>query len=195
MADDQIQFKVFLAAIRSGDAQAAQRLVTQYESLLRREIRFRMRDPRLRRVLDSGDVCQSVLASFFVRATAGQFELNEEHDLLRLLMSMAKRKTAAAARRAYSQKRDVRLSLPIGEYDQPLRNSHSPSKQVAYAELASLLDQELSAEERKIVALRNDSCTWQQIADHMGGTADKRRIQLSRAVERVCRKLGLDEGN
>ena len=93
MTDDENQFKQFLASVRSGDAQAAQRLVTQYESLLRREIRFRMRDSRLRRILDSGDVCQSVLASFFIRASVGQFELNEERDMLRLLITMAKRKT------------------------------------------------------------------------------------------------------
>jgi RNA polymerase sigma factor (sigma-70 family) len=193
MTDDENQFQEFLASIRSGDACAAQRLVTQYESLLRREIRFRLRDSRLRRVLDSGDVCQSVLASFFIRATAGQFDLNDEQDMLHLLISMAKRKSAAVARREYQQKRDIRQSQSMGEHNPEQHNLTSPSQQVSYEEMARLLEQELNDEEREIVSLRNDGCSWQDIASKLGGSADQRRMQLARATERVCKRLGLGD--
>ena len=51
---------------------------------------LRCRLARLRRVLDSVDVCQSVLANFFVRVAAGQFDLDQPEQLLRLLATMAR---------------------------------------------------------------------------------------------------------
>ena len=55
-----------LDRIRAGDQGAATELVRRYEPALRRSVRLRLRDPRLRRVLDSSDVCQAVLLRFFV---------------------------------------------------------------------------------------------------------------------------------
>ena len=66
MPDDD--FVGFLARVRSGDAQAAENLVRQYEAVIRREVRLRLTNPSVYRLLDDDDVCQSVLASFFVRA-------------------------------------------------------------------------------------------------------------------------------
>jgi hypothetical protein len=70
MSDDQ-PFAEFIRRIRSGDAAAAAELIRRYELEVRLEVRMRLTDPRLRRQFDSVDICQSVLASFFVRAVAG----------------------------------------------------------------------------------------------------------------------------
>src|SRR5262249_2680094 len=78
-------FADLLRRIRCGDGQAAVELVRQYESAIRLEVRMRLRSARLRRVLDSMDICQSVLASFFVRAAAGHYDLEEPGQLIRLL--------------------------------------------------------------------------------------------------------------
>jgi RNA polymerase sigma-70 factor (ECF subfamily) len=72
--------------------------VRQYESAIRLEVRMRLGDTRLRRAFDSMDVCQSVLASFFVRA-AGQLDLNEAGQLVRLLVGMARNKLAFEVRK------------------------------------------------------------------------------------------------
>src|SRR5262249_31129664 len=61
-------FGDFLRRLRAGDEQAAVELVQRYERVIRREARLRLTDPRLGRLVDSVDICQSVLASFFVRA-------------------------------------------------------------------------------------------------------------------------------
>jgi RNA polymerase sigma-70 factor (ECF subfamily) len=71
---DQPNFADFLHRIRQGDQQAASELVHRYESLIRREVRLQLEDQRLRRLFDSMDVCQSVLASFFVCVAAGQYD-------------------------------------------------------------------------------------------------------------------------
>ena len=82
MADDNT-FADFLRRVRAGDEQAAAELVSRYESAVRVEVRMRLADSRLRRVLDSMDLCQSVLASFFVRAAAGQYDLERPEQLVR----------------------------------------------------------------------------------------------------------------
>src|SRR4051812_3091503 len=97
-------FADFLARVRAGDEQAASELVRQYEPLIRREIRLRLTDPTVTRVHDDEDVCQSVLASFFVRATLGQYDLNDPNQLRLLLLSMARNKLSHAARRQHAQK-------------------------------------------------------------------------------------------
>ena len=80
MADDNT-FADFLRRVRAGDEQAAAELVRRYESAVRVEVRMRLADSRLRRVLDSMDLCQSVLASFFIRAAAGQYDLERPEQL------------------------------------------------------------------------------------------------------------------
>ena len=56
------------------------------------ELRVRLVDTRLNRLLDSMDICQSVLASFFVRAALGQYELETPEQLLKLLATMTRNK-------------------------------------------------------------------------------------------------------
>ena len=85
-------FAEFLARIRAGDARAAEELVRRYESAIRLAVRTRLTDPTLKRRFDSVDVCQSVLASFFVRAAAGQYDLDSPGQLVRLLEAMARHK-------------------------------------------------------------------------------------------------------
>src|SRR5262245_23455849 len=101
----ETSFVEFIRRIRAGDPQAAVELVRQYEQAIRLEVRMRLCDPRLRRVLDSMDICQSVLASFFVRTAAGQYELEQPDQLIRLLVVMARKKVAFQARKQRAQRR------------------------------------------------------------------------------------------
>src|SRR5947209_4054680 len=69
-------FHDMIHRVRRGEPDGAEELWRRFEPTLRREVRLRLRDPRLRRRFDETDVCQSVMASFFVRAAAGQFDLD-----------------------------------------------------------------------------------------------------------------------
>src|ERR1700736_4210985 len=92
-------FADFMHRVRAGDQQAAAELVRRYESEIRREVRLRLSDPRLNRALDSMDLCQSVLGSFFVRVALGQYDLDNPRQLLKLLMGMARNKLAFQVRK------------------------------------------------------------------------------------------------
>ena len=78
--------------------------------MIRREVRLRLDDHRLYRVFDSMDISQSVLTSFFARASTGQFDLETPEQLVRLLIQMTRNKLAFQVRRQRARRRDGRLT-------------------------------------------------------------------------------------
>jgi RNA polymerase sigma-70 factor (ECF subfamily) len=191
---DQTTFAEFIRRIRAGDEQAAVELVQRFEPLIRRAIRLKLEDGRLCRLFDSMDVCQSVLKSFFVRTAAGEYDLDTPEQLQRLLVTMARNKLASEARRQHRQRRDNRRVAGAGnELEGVAAGTSTPSEEVAGKELLERLRQNLSDEEKVIAELRSQGLAWTDIAAQLGGTAQARRVQLSRAVERVMRQLGLGE--
>src|SRR5688572_10121711 len=108
---NQETFTDFIRRVRAGEEQAAVEQVRQYERLIRREVRLHLEDRGLCRLFDSMDVCQSVLASFFMRAAAGQYDLEQPGQLVNLLVKMARNKLITAARRQRRQKRDHRKNI------------------------------------------------------------------------------------
>ena len=193
MSNDQA-FTDLIRRVRSGDQRAAAELVQQYEPEIRREVRVRLHDPRLRRVLDSMDICQSVLGSFFVRVASGQFELNRPDELIRLLMTMTRNKVVRQVRRLRTQRRDDRRNDPIDSQElETLSDGPGPSEIVAGAELLQAFRDRLTPEERIIVDRRSEGRAWSEIAAELGGSANARRKQFARAAARAARELGLDE--
>jgi RNA polymerase sigma factor (sigma-70 family) len=191
---DDAPFAEFWRRIRAGDEQAASALVRRYEPALRLEIRLRLSDPRLRRLLEPADLCQSVLKSFFVRAASGQYDLDSPENLLALLRTMARNKVAQQVRRQHAQRRDLRRDVSHSEGMPPVAASDPSASRVAIGrELLDAFLSRLSAEERQLADLRAKGCAWAEIAREIGGTPQARRKQLARAAGRAARELGLDE--
>src|SRR6266480_4019842 len=103
---DELSFRDLIGRVRKGEQSAAAELVRRYEPAIRRAVRFRLTDPRLRRTCDSMDVCQSVLLSFFVRAASGQYDLDSPEQLLRLLTTMARNKLISQVHKHGAARRD-----------------------------------------------------------------------------------------
>jgi RNA polymerase sigma-70 factor (ECF subfamily) len=189
------EYTDFIRRIRLGDEQAAEELIRLYEPEIRLEIRtmLRLRDPRLRRIFDSMDICQSVMVSFFLRAAVGDFDLDEPSQLIRLLVGMARNRLAEQVRFHQRHRRDVRrtgLSDPaergiVSEAD-------SPSEVISRRELLTMFRERLSEEERAVAELRSQGLDWGAVARELGGTPEGRRKQLARAIARVGQELGLD---
>jgi RNA polymerase sigma-70 factor (ECF subfamily) len=187
-------FADFVRRIRAGDAAAAAELVQQYESAIRLEVRLRLRDPSLRRRFDSMDVCQSVLASFFVRAAAGQYDLERPESLRQLLAAIALNKLNEQIRRHRAQRRDTRKAAPLDAAECTLASPEpAASAVIAGKELLEQVRQRLNPEERELSELRQAGHGWPAVAQMMGGTPDARRMQLERALRRVASALGLEE--
>ena len=130
-----------------------------------------MTNPSVYRVLDDEDVCQSVLASFFVRATLGQYDLHDPAQLRQLLLSMARNKLAHAARRQYTQKRGGGRNVPEPVEDLSVAGqTASVGRIVAGRELLDQVRGRLDDEERQVADLRGQGHDWAAIAGQLGGT-------------------------
>src|SRR5436189_4302318 len=146
-------FQEQITRIRGGDERAAADLVHRYEPEIRREVRFLLRDPFLRRSFDSMDICQSVMGSFFLRAALGEYHINRPEDLIRLLISMTRNKVVDATRRQRAQRRDHRRSTSLDAVDLAAATP-SPSQVVEGREMLAAFRERLSPEERKLADLR-----------------------------------------
>jgi len=195
-------FQALIARVRAGDEQAAAELVRRYEPAIRRAARVRLVDTRLNRLLDSMDICQSVMASFFVRAALGQFELETPDQLLRLLARMARNKLAGQVKGLGAARRDFRRAevaqgdcdgVSEGGAERIAGRGPTPSRDLAARELLDEALRRLSPEERRILECREQGGQWAQVAAELGSSPEAIRKRLARAVDRVAHELGLDE--
>jgi RNA polymerase sigma-70 factor (ECF subfamily) len=193
--EDETPFAEFLRRVRAGDESAAVELVRRYEPALRLEIRLRLKDPKLRRLLEPADLCQSVLKSFFVRAAAGQYDLDSPGKLLALLRKMARNKVAEQTRKQQAMRRDLRRDVSLDEGAPPVAAADpSPSRIAIGREMLSALRERLTPQELQLADLRSQGCDWSEIARVLGRTPQALRKQLARGVNRAARELRLDEG-
>jgi RNA polymerase sigma-70 factor (ECF subfamily) len=190
---EEVPFPELIRRVRGGDAAAAADLVRQYEPEIRRLIRCRLTDPRLRRTVDSMDICQSVLGNFFVRVAAGQFDLEEPGQLLKVLLTMARNRVLDKVRHEHAARRDQRRQA--GHGDSVLgglaASGDSPSQVVASRELLDAARRLLSDDERRLADLRAGGNDWAEIAAEVGSSPEAVRKKLARAIDRVTAELGL----
>jgi RNA polymerase sigma factor (sigma-70 family) len=191
---DAASFGDLIFRVRAGDAGAAAEVVRHYEPALRRAVRLRLRrDPRLCRLLDTVDVCQSVMASFFVRAALGQYDLSTPEHLVKLLATIARNKVISQSRKQRAACRDPGpVATPDEGHDVP-EPAPGPAQVAEARELLAEALRRLTAEERRLLELREQGQEWAQIAAAVGGTADALRVQLARGVARVTKELGLED--
>jgi RNA polymerase sigma-70 factor (ECF subfamily) len=191
---ENVPFDSFIELIRAGDQDAACELVRRFEGIIRREVRLRLDDRRLLRVFDSIDISQSVLMSFFARASSGQFEIETRDQLIRLLIGMARNKVAFQVRRQHARRRDSRMIANERVDDLPVAStSPGPCELASRVDLINTVRLRLGDEERQLADLRAAGWEWPEIATRLGGSPRARRMQLTRAVHRVVKTLRLDD--
>jgi hypothetical protein len=186
-------FRAFIARVRAGDQDAARELVERYEKVIRREVRMRLSDRSVLRVIDSMDISQSVLVSFFSRASSGGFEIETPDQLTRLLIGMTRNKLAFQVRRQHARRRDLRMneSTPVEDLE-VAGGAPNPSEVASDRDLIAAIRRRLGSEASRLADLRAEGWEWSDIAERVGGSVHARRIQFARAVRRVARHLRLD---
>lgn len=181
-----------IGRIRRGDEEAATRLVQKHENVIRLEARLRLKHSHLSRLVDSVDICQSVLGSFLVRAAEERFaELEDPQDLLRLLLGMARNKVVDQTRRHRAARRDIRRSQPLttaGETAPPDAGL-PPDEQVALNELLARAGRRLTPVERKVAERRATGETWAAIGAELNLKPDTLRRSFRRSGNRISREL------
>jgi RNA polymerase sigma-70 factor (ECF subfamily) len=185
-------FVDLIRAVRAGDSRAAAELVRVYEPEIRRIVRVRLFNPRLQQLVDSMDICQSVFANFFIRAAAGQWDLDSPAQLLRLLVSMARNKLRDQERRQSAARRG-RGRAQAGALENAVDPAAGPGDRVATQDLYQAVLARLSPEERLVADLRAQGQGWAAVALELQTDPEVLRKRLTRALDRVARELGLDE--
>jgi RNA polymerase sigma-70 factor (ECF subfamily) len=187
-------FTELIGRVRNRDEAAAAELVRRYEGAIRRVVRIHLRDATLRRVLDSTDICQSVLASFFVRTALGQYEIDSPQQLLNLLSAIARNKLTNQANRLRAKRRDIRRDTVAGDHAAQVPDAASdPSEQASARELLEAVRGRLDPGERYLAEQRSLGRNWKELADELGGTDVALRKKLTRALDRVMADLGLGD--
>jgi hypothetical protein len=185
-------FRDLILRVRQRDEQAAAELVRRYEPAIRVAVRARLTAPHLRRLFDSVDVCQSVLANFFVRAASGQFDLERSEQLVGLLVTMARNHLVNQANKHQAARRDQRRN-EAGSIDGELAGREpTPSHIVADRELLSELRRRLPERERWLADQRAGGRAWADLAAELGEAPDAVRMRFTRALDRAARDLGLE---
>jgi DNA-directed RNA polymerase specialized sigma24 family protein len=134
-----------------------------------------------------------VLASFFVRAASGQYQLDDPEHLLKLLVAMARNKLAFRTRKHQAARRNPLQVVGGNSLLETVAQGPTPDQAVSARDLLHEVRRRLTAKEQRLAELRGLGQTWEQISGQLGGTAEGHRIQLVRGLDRVSRQLGLDE--
>jgi RNA polymerase sigma-70 factor (ECF subfamily) len=192
-----MEFRELLDRLRAGDEDAARELIDRYGDLVRREIRFRLRDSRLFRVVGESDLFQSAMSRFIWGLQLGKFDVNSPAELAGLLRKIAERRVCGASRFWLAQCRDVRRHEDIGS---ALETQHAaadptPSRALSEKELVAETIARLPESARQVLQWRQEGLGWAEIAQRMGpaASAEAVRKQYERAIDRVAAELGLED--
>lgn len=178
----------FLNEVVRGSESAAEELLRTYGPLVFRIIRRRLvvRSPRF----DSADVVQAVWASFFGhREKLKRFATSEE--MVRYLAAMALNKVRKINRDNYfTQKRAASRELPPTadrreRVDEPHADGPTPSQLAIADETWERLLADLSLPQQRILHLRLEGRTQEEIAKLLGISVRTVSRLMSRIMQRV----------
>ncbi|MEZ6059151.1 MAG: sigma-70 family RNA polymerase sigma factor [Planctomycetaceae bacterium] len=184
-------FERLMERTRNGDEDAAHELVRLYEPEIRRAARMRLTDSRLRRIVDSMDICQSVFGRFFKKAMDGSYDPRSSEDLVKLLVRITRNRVIDLHRRQTTQKRgDAERDEQTDPADLAF-DSPGPRTAASAKEQISRIRESLRPDELDIADRRTNGDSWEQISADLGQPAEVLRKRLSRALSRV--RVELDE--
>lgn len=192
MTEDD-RFTALLERIRSGDQDAQRLLFEKYDAPIRRAVRMRIMHSRMRRLMDSEDIRQSVMKSFFLRFERGDLEFSSPGQLVGLLLEMTRNKVADHVRKAVAVKRGG------GEDIEPLSNASfafiddSPLAAAIESEISTQVNERLDAVEKELIQLRREGADWKQIGLQCQMSPEAARKRYHRMVDRISKEMGLDE--
>lgn len=184
---DSIGDRTLAAQCQDGNEEAFEKLYGRYADRLVRLAQSRISE-RLSHRIEAEDIVQSVFRTFFDRVQGEQFTFNTEDDLWKLLVAMTLNKLRNKIDWHTAAKRDVSMERPIAG---PVSSSvsafdidgetPSPEAVVAFIDLLEHFMRELRPSDRKVLELRLQGMTQDEISKELGCT--------ERTVRRVLERI------
>lgn len=170
-----------------GNEQAFEQVFARYSERLIRIARSRISE-RLSARIEAEDVVQSVFRSFFGRIREHRFTFNEESDLWRLLVSITLNKLRNKVDWHTAAKRDVAMEqrMNAGSSSMPSAfdldgETPSPEAVVMFIDLLENFMSQLRDTDRRVLELRLQGLTQEEIASEVGCT--------ERTVRRILERI------
>src|SRR5262245_22187348 len=181
-----------VARWREGDQQAAAELFRRYADRLVALAKSRLSRKMAQRV-DPEDVVQSVYRSFFAETREGRYEFERGGDLWQLLVAITLHKLQLQIRKNTRHKRAVDREQTFGNENGLLgievdlfAREPSPVEAVALAEELEQLMRPLDALHRRMLELRLQAYTLEEIASQTGRTQRTVRRVLDSIKEQLA---------
>jgi RNA polymerase sigma factor (sigma-70 family) len=171
------KFQNFLEILRSGDAEAVEQLLSELEPFLKGAIRVRLFNSRARRVIDTGDIVQSLLKDFL---SSQQDRVEASFPKVRAyLIAAARYKIAARIRK------ERRRTAGLDDVPEPVSPDPRPCEVTADRDFVDAVRSQLDDANRRLFDLSRQGRTWREIADEIGSHPDSLRLQLRRSIAAV----------
>jgi RNA polymerase sigma factor (sigma-70 family) len=174
----------FLAVLRGSDPQLIDDLMRRIDPFLRRVIRLRLLDGRVRHAVDTTDILQSLLKDFLRRKGVEASSTSEPFALEAWLAAGVRNKVVSRLRKERRHAGNLLADLDLASC------ARSPEQQAEDREFIQALRGRLSAAEDRLFDLRSQGLAWGEIAAATGNTSDGVRMRLRRAITRVLGELG-----
>lgn len=192
--DDEADWQRVLRGLRDGDRQVLHDFWKQYGEALH-NVAEKNLARGLRRRVGPEDVVQSACRTFLRRAGIGEFRLADSEELWRLLCAITLNKVREQTRFHMRQKRGLAQEVQapqdsVGSAIPIAAPGPTPAQAAEFADQLEQLLSGLDEEERKIVDLKLQDYTQDEIAQHLHCSERTVRRILKRIQARLQRDLG-----
>lgn len=174
--------RTFLAARRNDDEKSADGALRALEPLLRKVIRVRLNAERMRGVVDTTEILNSVVAKLLSPRTAsrvGKLAPDEQEAfVVRMLINKIK-----------ENRRRRRPTDPLPSDEELPAVESTADTAFDGRELLDKIRSRLPQRVRELFDLKRQGLTWPQIAERVGQSADTLRRRLTLAIAHVKRGL------
>lgn len=181
---------------RAGDEDAARALFDAYVERLVALARRRLTQ-RLAGRVDPEDIVQSVFRTFFGRVKAGQFRIEQQDDLCKLLMRITVHKTLRQVAYHKADKRDPRHESAASndQADERMRElldqEPTPDAAVAFIDQLEHFLARLKPEERQILEMRLQGFSNEEIVEKLDLKYDRKIRRIIARIRDMAEMEGL----
>jgi DNA-directed RNA polymerase specialized sigma24 family protein len=185
MASRELQ--EFFAALRSGDPETVERLLNRLDPSLRRIIRSRLKDGRLRSVADTSDIFQSLLKDFLFQKESPRSPAESSAGIYAYLAAAACHKIQAKLRK------ERRRAGSLADNFAPVSLEPPPTQPLEDQDFVEAVRDRLGEDRRRLFDLAVQGLAWTEISAIVGGKPDALRMRLRRGIASVLSELGEEE--
>jgi RNA polymerase sigma factor (sigma-70 family) len=184
---EDANFPEWMRRVRTGDPDAVAEFVGRFGPQIRRAIRVRGTGGRLQRILDSEDLCQTVMRRFFEHTDDASTPAEDPAMLLNWLLEVARNRLREQHRRDRAKKRGGgRLrEVDPAVLDQLAGDESDIDGRAADRELLAFLMERMTPEQRRVAERRADGDDWADIARDHGTTPEAMRKRYRRGLDAI----------